>query len=354
MARSTPRSVFFSLLLGCAASAQQTPAAAPHTAIAPSAPPGASISRTLSAEAQYLELVQSALALEGKSTAGACLLATRSDGYELASDVAPAVRPLPLPVDDLDALLKQVESVELLSGWGRYGNGGANLALASFTLHPPAHEAVALLLTDQGIALRGVSGRAALRHDALDVPQAVELLRRRGAPLVFVAAERAIPLASLQMLLATLDAARLPVALAVNLAGDTKLPVPMRESSRATACDDGLPPTDAPDGNLPGSELNRGLGALSERLPDCLLRGDASGAAGGRLTLAFRINASGRVQEACVAKDDIDDPGVAACVIELARSLSFAPPSPSGVLDIELPLALRPSPRAAQPATCAQ
>jgi hypothetical protein len=97
-----------------------------------------------------------------------------------------------------------------------------------------------------------------------------------------------------------------------------------------------------------------GIAPLKERAPDCLLRGDARGAAGGRLTIAFRVAADGRVQEACISSDELGDPGVAACVVDLARTLRFAPLAAGGVLDLELPILLRASSRAIQRAACTE
>ena len=284
--------------------------------------------------------------------AAECLLARRAGSFELGAELGAAIRPLPLPAADLDPALKQSESVELLSGWGRYGNGGAQLALASFTTHGPAASAMALIMTDRGLALRAPSGVPAPPRSELSIEAALTELARTPAQLVFVAAEAGVALATLHELLAALEARALPVALAVNLSTDTRLPPPGGGQARAARCDDGLPATAAADGELDPSELARGLAPLKEQLAACLTRGDARGAAGGQLTLAFRINEGGQVQDACIARDDIGDPGVAACVTEVARTLRFAPPAPSGVLDIELPLSLRQPPSAAQRPTC--
>jgi hypothetical protein len=69
--------------------------------------------------------------------------------------------------------------------------------------------------------------------------------------------------------------------------------------------------------------------------------------------VGLRIDAAGKVVVACVARDELQDDAVAGCVTELAHRLTFPPPSPSGVVDVELPVALRPGPRVLQPALCA-
>ena len=71
-----------------------------------------------------------------------------------------------------------------------------------------------------------------------------------------------------------------------------------------------------------------------ERAPDCLTQGGAQGAAGGKITLAMRIDAQGRVAESCVQRDELGDPVIAACVLELTRGLAFPAPQPAGVVEV--------------------
>lgn len=320
-------------------------------------------------DAPYSELVRAASASEAslEPAHDACIMRARDRGYALTAELAPAVRPLPLPPSDLDEALKHAESVELLSAWGRYGEGSAPLALASFTAAAPTHGALALVLTDRGIALRPASAHTASLHEgarvqpsstmqtraSLSLQEALAQLANQPAALVFVTAEAALPLSKLYETLAALDARGVFVVLAVALASDVRLPPPVAARVRPVRCDDGLSATDAPEGALDANALRQGLTPLRERVLACLTQGDAPGAAGGRLRLALRIAASGGVQEACVPEDGIGDPGVAACVVELARTLRFAPPAPSGVVDIELPLVLEPSASPTQRPLCA-
>jgi hypothetical protein len=309
-------------------------------------------------EASFAELVHSAGQLDGRARPpAACLLARTASGFVLGGEVAAAVRPLPPAPDELDEVLKSVERVELLSAWGRHGDGNGKLALVGFTASAPARSAVALILTDQGLSLRGASGSAVTPRDGLDRNAALAALAalssRETAPTIFVSAEASIALRDVYALLEVLSLRGLEVVLSVSLATNTTLPLPASATAQVSRCEDGLSATDAPEGSLSSGDILAGIAPLKESAPDCLLRGDARGAAGGRLTVSFRVAANGRVQEACIAHDELGDPGVLACVIDIARALSFAPPSAGGVLDIKLPIVLRASSRAVQRAACA-
>ena len=353
--RSLLASLALPLLLGCgpkpvpSAPAPGVPSPSPQAAPAAMPPP----TDALGADATYADLVRAARTLEGKAGAGAgCLLARRGAGFSLQAELGTAVRPLPDALRDLDPALEAAERVELLGAWGRHGDGSGRLALASFTTSPPTREAVALVLTDRGIALRGASTGTLPRRDALDLPRAVAALSQQPDVTVFVAAEAGVPLRALHDVLDALATRGLAAVLSVVLAPDTKLPPPASASARVERCASGLPETSAPEGSLPVAAIVRAVAPLKERTADCLARGDARGAAGGRIVLALRVNESGRVQSSCVTDDQLGDPGVATCMLELARGLSFPPPSPAGVLDIELPLVLRPSTSSAQRPVC--
>jgi hypothetical protein len=347
------------LCLGCGAA--QAPKNQP-LAVDPSRPlpaiePAPPTDR-LAPEASFAELVRSAGQLDGRARPpGMCLLSRTSSGFQLGGEVVAAVRPLPPAPEELDEALKSVERVELLGAWGRHGDGNGKLALVGFTASAPARSAVALILTDRGLSLRGASGTAVSPRDALDRNAALAALGAlstgESAPTIFVSAEAAIALRDVYALLEVLTLRGLEVVLSVSLATNTTLPLPASATALVARCEDGLSATDAPEGSLSSSEIMAGIAPLKERTPDCLLRGDARGAAGGRLSIAFRVAANGRVQEACISQDELGDPGVAACVIDIARTLSFAPPSAGGVLDLELPIALRASSRAIQRAACA-
>jgi hypothetical protein len=329
---------------GSAVGAQASPATT-------SSPPGPI--QSLAADAPYSALVQAASQRESSlAPAGACLLGSTAGRYVLDAEITSAVRPLPAPSDDLDDALKRAEQVEILSTWGRHGDGTAKLAVAGFTHAPPAREALALFITDRGLSLRGPSGGAFKARDALSLSAVLEVLASEPRASVFVVPEAAIAVSRLHEVLAQLMGHAVSAALAVNLAPDTTLPLPTNATARVAACHDGLPETAEPDGKLPIAQLTSGIEPLKERAAGCLQRGDARGAAGGHLSIALRISANGRVQEACVMRDELGDPGVAACVIDLARALSFGPPAPGGVIDIAFPVALVPSAMPTQALVC--
>ena len=169
--------------------------------------------------------------------------------------------------------------------------------------------------------------------------------------VAFVTAEAQVPVREVYALLEELHRLGARTAFAVNLAPNTPLPAEPAPAS-VQRCPDGLSETSEPEGNLELDALLAGVGPLKERAPDCLTRGGAQGAAGGRLTVAMRIDAQGRVKESCMRADELGDPAIAACVLELTRGLAFPAPSPAGVVDAELPLVLRPHSAPAQAAVC--
>lgn len=315
-------------------------ASAPSNAPMPSAPAPSANRDVLARDERYADLVRWASEHDGAPARASCLIAERPDGVALTAELAASVRPLPLPPVDLDPQLAASDRVDLLSPWGRHGDGGAQLSLASFTASRPARDAVALVLTDRGVALRGTRPGALVR-DGLTPVAAISALTAHANATVFVAAEAGVPLDHVVRALTALGAR--PVVLATALSADTKLPRPPSASARVERCPDGLPATDAPTGNLPVAALRSAIEPLKERAADCLAVGEAAGAAGGRLVLALRVSDSGRIQSSCIVRDELADAAIAACVIDRARSLTFPPPSPAGVLDIELPLVLRPS-----------
>jgi len=342
------------LCLGCGAT-QSTTAPVPSQTLSSPRSENAGPSELLSRDDTYGALVRTASELEGRArSGGGCLIEQRADGYALRAELAAAVRPLPAAPDDLDEALKNVERVELLSAWGRHGDGNGKLALAAFTAAAPMREAAALLLTDRGISLRGASGTAVTPRDGLDLAGALASLPPSHDGAVFVAAEAGRPLREVYDLLAALTQRGVQAVLSVGLSLNTTLPLPTSATARVASCPDGLSATDAPEGTLPMQDLLAGVAHFKDRAPDCLLRGDARGAAGGQLTIAFRITGDGHVQEACISRDELRDPGVSACVVELARGLTFAPNSAGGVIDIEQPITLRAGPHVAQPAVCKQ
>lgn len=313
--------------------------------------PASKPSGALASDAQYGDLVRAAGELEGvaRSPSG-CLLAATRDGFSLRAELSAAVRPLPLPPAELDEVLKQAAQVEILSAWGRYGDGSAPLSLAVFTDTAPTRLASALVLTDRGVRVRPASGGPGASFDARDLAGALVQLTDNAERTWFVTAEAGVPVARVAEALARLGERAFKVALAVALSRDTQLPRP--PPAKVALCDDGLPATELPEGSLPRAAIDDGIAPLRTLASDCLGRGDARGAAGGRIELAIRVGPSGRVQDACATRDALGDPAVLACVLDLARRLSFASPAPSGVIDLGLPVVLLPGSRPTQRPLC--
>ncbi len=319
-----------------------------------SAPQGKRGERFLPADATFSDLVQTVSLVDGtETTTEPCLMGKNANGgYRLAGEVAPGLRPLPPPAEDLDAALKDASHVQVLSPWGAYGSAPAALSFASLTAFPPLRNALVLVLTDRGMTLRGTGTAGSVQSEL--APQAKDLasLGSLDGIVAFVSAEAQVPLSQVYDLLKELTRLGARTALAVNLAPGTPLPA-LPAPNATLRCPDGLPETDLPEGDLSLDALLSSVQPLRERAPDCLLRGGASGAAGGKLTLALRIDAQGKVQESCVRADELGDAAIAGCVLDLARKLAFPKPQPEGgVVDAELPLVLRPHSAPAQAPVC--
>ncbi len=343
-------------LVGCAAT-QATPPSptTPATSVAPAAP----ASRDLGAEANYGELLRGLEVeeLDDKPVRG-CLLARKDAGYRLEAELAVAVHPVGEAPVDLDTRLEGAPFVPILSRWGRHGLSDGPLALSGLTSAPPTPLAASLWLTDQGVFLRPTEPREGVPLTPLSDERSLDALRAAGLveprTTLFVTAERDVAISRLVALLERLAAAGGgPVVLGVALAAEAALPPPRGTTAAALRCPDGLPESDAIEGDLDVAAIVAGLAPLKERALSCLGQGDARGAAGGKLSLALRIGADGNTSEACMVSDETHDAAVAACVLALAKELRFEKPSPTGVVDVELPLMLRPNSNAAQPPVCA-
>jgi hypothetical protein len=342
--------VFLMVLAGCAHAPVSAPPASPEPAEAAPAASPAVATRELAESATYADLVRSAGLLDGVDAPNACLLAREAGAFRLAAEVRGGLRPLPAPAAELDDLLQSGTTVQVLTPWGRYGDARAPLALASLTAFPPAPRALALLLTDRGVSVRGVTESA---QTGTVSPDNLATLGSLDGVAVFVTAEAQVSVEQLYELLEELTRLRANVALAVDLATVASLPA-AAAPAQVARCPDGLPETAALGGDLSRDALLAGLSPLQEHAPACLTQGaSAAGAAGGKLVLGLRIDERGAVSETCVVADQLGDSGVAACVLNLARGLRFEPPSPPGLVDVELPLLLRPHSSPAQAAVCA-
>ncbi len=349
------------LLGGCATQAgTQAPAQTSTNAGAQaSAEPRPVPSRDLLGDGTFGELVKG-LALEEThdATPRRCLLAHTSTGYRMEAGLAIAVHPIPAPPEDLDIALEESGTARMLSRWGRHGLRPSMLTLAALTDAPPTRSAWALVITDRGLYLRAADEAAATNANApFDDAKLGERLHAafaEGAEVtLFVSAERDVALQRIEQILRTLAAEHAgPIALAVALAPETALPAPRSASAAARRCPDGLPASSDVEGDLPVAALTEALVPLRARAASCLEHADARGAAGGRLLLGLRVSSDGNVDQACMIADETEDNALAACVLAAAHDLRFPVPYPRGIVDVELPLLLRPNSPPAQAAVC--
>lgn len=323
-------------------------------------PTGADDLRALGADATYRDLLRAARTLDDRrdqdSDAG-CLVRR---GWRLEADLAVAVRPLPSAPDDLDArLAEELGPVTVLSRWGAYGDAGEEgaprlaFSTVTTTLPPRVEPAVVWVVTDTGVYVRSTaSSRPA-------GPTGVEALEAslNGAGALFVSAEAGVPLSRLAEVLSSVPesfAGRM--GLVVPLSAGTRLPAPpeVQEGDAAAICPDGLPalPEDAPLGSMRPERILQSLGPLRQGAEICVGATDGPGAAGGRVVMALRIAADGRVAETCIMEDATDDPTLRACLLRAARTIAFPPPESPGTVDVALPLALSPLPSQRQRPVC--
>jgi len=327
--------------------------------------------RALGAAATFAELVRAARELEdrgeGNATAG-CLLrgsGAVGDAWRFEADVAVAVRPLPAAWDDYDDHLRAHRGpARILSRWGQTRAEPYSLALATLTSTVPVDPtlpAAAVVLTDAGAYVLGTAQSSAPAVSAVPTARLVEALRTLqpgGAPaMVAVTAEAALPLASLRDALAVLAELGVPIALAVPLAPDVRLPadpVVSPDVAERGLCGRGLPepPASAVEGDLAQSVVVAALAPLRDAAARCMSTATGRAASGGRLDVTLRIGADGTVTEACAVRDDVLDPALRICVLEAARALRFPLPSPTGYVDLALPLRLAADTTLAQRPLC--
>lgn len=308
--------------------------------------------RSLGVDANYADLLTIARTLDQRrdqdSDAG-CLLRRRAGGWRLDADLAAAVRPLPEPPADLDERLGgEAGPIVVLSRWGAYGEarlGALALTAVTTTLPPRREPAIVWFVTEAGVTSR--STIAPVESGAGSIQEAVARLPAEVGAL-FITAEAGVPLARLADVLRRVPESLFGRAgLAVPLAAGTRLPSPPPTApieGPETLCPEGLPAladTD-PIGTLEAEPIVSSLGPLRRGVEACVGATEGPGAAGGRVSMALRIGADGRVATACVVEDETGDPALRACLVRATRSIAFPAPTPSGFVDFQLPLALSP------------
>jgi hypothetical protein len=347
-------------LAGCAGA---RPEPAQPTA-APAAPPAAAVpvaapSRVLPQHATFADVVDLARNLDAANhtqSQEGCLLAV-GPAARFGADVSAATRPLAdAPKELATLLLRAAGPPTIFTAWGSTPGELPDIALAAFTTTTPASakaSALAMFLTSQGVFLRGAQLPLRAHPDALDLGAAGAVLAQVPDPVIaYVSAESAIPVEQLAAALRSVPN-RFEVALAVVLPKGTRLPA-VAERSQELLCPDGLPEpqSDEPEGSLDPAALRAELTPLRDAALRCALATGGQALQGGRLELGLRIGADGRPRELCIVRDAIGEAVLRRCVIEAARALKFPLPSPTGFVDVQLPLELALTGPAAQRPLC--
>ena len=303
--------------------------------------------RDLEIDATFLDLVAAARRqddLRDQDSSLGCLV--RSSPLRLEADLAAAVRPLPEPPPSLTARLES--RVVVLTRYGAIGEPSAPLGLVAFTTTRPAAGAIAqvLIVTPRALFL-GRTDRQ--RFDEIDRSRLAGL--DDGTSQLFVTAAAGMPVAELVSILGALPPMPGRVALAVALPEGTRLPEPAPSTAETAAICALSDPGDAPLGELPLQALRDGVAPLVDRARLCAGTTDGPGALGGRVVLAMRVDAAGRVSEACVTEDGTNDAILRACLVAAALELVFPAPT-GGALDVALPFVLEPGITHRQVAVC--
>jgi hypothetical protein len=313
--------------------------------------------RLLSTDARFGDLIAAVNHLDQHDqhhSEKKCLLRRlpfNSERIALEADLAVAVRPLPDAPERLDKRLRtESGKIHVITIWDRIGVDASGIALVAFTTTSPASArlpAVALFLTDRGITIRQTDQIPEPNNKPIQLNQLASFLADIASQknfALYVTADAQIPLSALYDLLSTLPYPQPEVALAVALAAGTRLPTQSKPSTRDTAvwCPQGLPELkhDAPQGDIPRSDIVATVGAMREEAQQCLAAADGSAAGGGRVQVAIRVGASGSVERQCLIEDEIQNLALAKCILSTVSSLRFPPPNPSGSVDIHLPLRL--------------
>lgn len=280
-------------------------------------------------------------------------LDTEKPSWRIEADLAVAVRPLPKALNDLSAKLQEEpKPIHVMTRWGRIGEHTDGFVLVAFTTTTPASAklpAVALFVTAAGVYVRQSEAVLEIQAEPLKLSDIGPFLAKATAQkefILFITADEALPLGQLHELLFMLPYPKPEVALATVLGPDTRLPQPPKvdDESKKHWCPSGLPelPESEGEGNLPPTEIKASLGPLLEGSQKCLASAVGPSASGGQVLIAFRIGKSGKVESQCLVQDEIKDAALASCLLEAAGDLTFTPPSPSGFVDVHLPLRLTP------------
>ncbi len=324
--------------------------------------------RRLPQDADFARLVEAANQAEQYDLQGSeagCLLAGGRSGdrsWTLAADLAGAVRPLPPAPVDLEKRLRQEPGrAHVLTRWGRVGEEPYDIALVAITTTTPASvrmPAVVLLQTEAGVFVREsaeVSERYAEPFSLDGLGPLLAERAARGPFVIYVSAAANVGLNRVRELLSYLPERDSEVALAVPLAAGTRLPTPAKPPRDPSLwCPDGLPAPSAgsAEGDIDPRAVREALVPLETGAQKCMASVSGEAATGGKVMLAVRIGARGKVEEICLTRDEIGSALLARCLAETVRGIAFPSPQPAGSVDIHLPLRLAPTGFEAQRALC--
>ncbi|MCA9582850.1 MAG: hypothetical protein KC416_13720, partial [Myxococcales bacterium] len=268
----------------------------------------------------------------------------------------------------LDARIQVADNDhQVLTRWGQAGRESARMVWVALTDTPPfrGDGAYLVILTDRGAYLRGVGTHTRTRLGALPpadlISELGEILhhlegtpeQHAAAPPLFLSAESGIPLEQIARTLQDLTPlAPRGITLVVPLPEGTRMPAPFeaRVDPQGGRCPDGLPDTEEAYGELTATALQNAAGPfLTEGASACLAGIQGPDGAGGRMTVALRIDPAGTVKHACVTASDFSDGRIEACVLGAVLRSRFPQPTPEGIVDVALPVRLVPTHSPLQP-----
>lgn len=336
-----------------AATVAQRQPGLPAVAAAPADP------RRLAEHSTFADLARIARRLDDQAETHsdkACLLYAR-DGLRLDADVSLAARPLPEPpMRVLEGSAREARGVSVMSTWGTVvGQPTDSLLLVFTTTSPSAIKlpAIGLFATQSGVLIRSALPALQAQQAAVHPEEAGRLLAQSSSPAaVYVTADGDYEVGALLALLKLIPN-RYEVALAVSLPSSTRLPAAAIDPGLGL-CPGGLPEPGASEreGELSRTAAQSAVAPLREAALSCALQSRGRALLGGKLLLAMRISADGKVREACFPSDGIGEPLLRRCLIATAKDMRLPQPSPAGFADLQLPLQLELTGPPPQRATC--
>lgn len=363
--RLTGLVTILAIAVGACAAPAGVASEVPHNRPAEALPTPARDGDTLSPEANYEDLLRAMIDRTERraiETGERCLLARGPRGIRIAAERAPALRNTPPTEGSLSTRLARapVSTVHVLTVWGAFGPNESDVVLATMTASPPPRPArvLVLFLVPTGVYVRATETDLRLPATALSNDELGRVLDAMGPDYGtwVVTADAETPLARLVGLLSELPESAPPVTLAAALPPGTRVPSPPAPTVDAhpSSCPGGLPspPSDWREGDVDPRALRATLEPMQAWVSRCR-RDAAPQAPDGTLELLLRLAPDGRVEKACVGRDEVGSAALRACIVERTRELHFAAPSPAGFVDLALPIRLAADDRLRQRPLCA-